>query len=89
MSLAFAGAEHDSRVSQTALHAFCERVRATEHAPRGLFQIFERRNGLAEIVERGAGVIIERLRVISPHPEHKVIMLLENASRHGNRFAHQ
>ena len=32
-----------------------DRVRATEHAPRGPFRVLERRHGLAEIVERGAG----------------------------------
>ena len=37
-------------------------MRATEHAPRGPFHVLERRHGLAEIVERGTGVPVERLR---------------------------
>ena len=41
-----------------------ERVRAAEHAPRDPCRLLERRHGLAEIVERGAGVLVaERLRV--------------------------
>ena len=55
------------RVSQSVLNFLCERVRATEHAPSGLFQILERRRGLAEIVERGGVVSEERPRVIRPH----------------------
>ena len=46
-----AGAERGSRVSQTAPDAFCDWVRATEHAPRGRFNLLERRHGLAEIGE--------------------------------------
>ena len=30
---------------------------ATEHAPRGPFHLLERRDGLAEIVERGRAVV--------------------------------
>ena len=59
----FAGTEHGSRELQGNLNPFCERVRATEHAPRGPFDILERRHGLAEVVERGAGVVVERPRV--------------------------
>ena len=55
--------EHGSRVSQVALNVHCERVRATEHAPCGPFNLFERIHGLAEIVERGAGVVVEHPRV--------------------------
>tara|TARA_B100000459_G_scaffold90320_1_gene50927 strand:- start:416 stop:565 length:150 start_codon:yes stop_codon:yes gene_type:complete len=43
-----------SRSFQGALNPFCERVRAAEHASRDPFRVFERRHGLAEIVERGA-----------------------------------
>jgi len=32
-------------------------VRAAEHAPRDPFHVLERRHGLAEIVERGGGVL--------------------------------
>ena len=35
-------------------------MRAPEHAPRGTFNLHERRHGLAEIVERGAVVMVER-----------------------------
>ena len=41
-------------------------MRATEHAPRGPLHILEHLYGLAEIVERGIGVSVERLRVIRP-----------------------
>jgi hypothetical protein len=43
-----------SRVAQIALNIHCDRVRAAEHAPRGPYRILERRQGLADIVERGA-----------------------------------
>ena len=86
----FAGAEGYSRAaSQCLLNLHCDRVRATEHAPRDPFYVLERRHGLAEIVERGAGVRAKRLRVIPPHPERELMTLSENAARHGNRFAHQ
>ncbi len=61
-----AGAEHDSRASrglQRVLNVHCDRMRAAEHAPRGPFRVLERRYGLAEIVERGAGVLAERYSV--------------------------
>ena len=60
-----AGAEDDSRVSQCSVNSRCERVCTTEHAPRDPFRLFERRNGLAEIVERGARVLVERDRISS------------------------
>ena len=43
-------------------------MRATEHTPRGPFQVLERRYGIAEIVECGAFIIVERRRVITLHP---------------------
>ena len=49
----FVGAERGSRVLQILLNLHCERVRATEHAPRNRFNLFERRHGFAEIIERG------------------------------------
>ena len=52
-----AGAEHGSRVSQFALDLHSVRVRAAEHAPSDPFRVLERRHGLAEIVERGVGVL--------------------------------
>ena len=48
----FAGAEQGSRVSQGSLNPFCERVRATEYAPRGRFTLHERTHGLAEISDK-------------------------------------
>ena len=41
----------------------CERVRTAKNAPRGPCRLLERIHGLAEIVERGAGVLVERLRL--------------------------
>ena len=38
------------------------RMRSAEHAPRVRCRLLERRDGLAEIVERGAGVVVERPR---------------------------
>ena len=39
-----------------------ERMRAAHHAPRGPFRIFERRQGLADVVERGGVRVGERPR---------------------------
>jgi hypothetical protein len=64
-------------------------MRATKHTPRGPFRVLERRHGLAEIVERGANVLVESLRVSPPHLEHDLIAFSENASRQGHRFAQQ
>ena len=50
--------ERKSRYFEAVLNIFCERVRASEHSPRGPFRILERRHGLAEIVERGTGVFV-------------------------------
>jgi len=63
--LSFAGAERRSRVSQGLLNPHCVWVRAAKHAPRNLIRVLERRHGLAEIVERGAVVLVERHRVES------------------------
>ena len=52
-----AGAEGYARVFQGSINPRCERMRATEHAPRGPFRGLERGHGLAEIVERGGGVV--------------------------------
>ena len=59
----FAGAERCSRVSQKVPNPAYDRVRASEHAPRGPFHLLERIYGLAHIVERGIGISAERLRV--------------------------
>ena len=58
-----AGAKRGSRVSQIVLNPLCGWVRAAEHAPRNLFYVLERRHGLAEIVERGGGVLVSRARL--------------------------
>ena len=65
------------------------RVCAAKHAPRGPFQILERRHGLAEIVERGAVVSVEHPRVFPPHPEREFATLSKSASRHGHLLAQQ
>ena len=52
-------------------------MRAAEHAPRGPLHLLERRHGLAEIVERGAGVQVERRRVIPPQSERESMTLSE------------
>ena len=69
----FAGAERCSRGLQIALNPHCGRVRATEHAPRDPRRVLERRHGLAEIVERRAGVLVERPRVNLPYPKREII----------------
>ena len=84
-----AGAERGSRVSHFVLNYLCDRVRATKNSPRDPFRVFERRHGLAEVVERGGVVSVERRRVNRPHREREMIALTENASRHGNRLAQQ
>jgi hypothetical protein len=58
-----ANAERGSRGSQIPLNPRCERVRATEDAPGDPFCVLERRHGLAEVIERGAGVLVEHPRV--------------------------
>ena len=80
-----AGVERVSRVLQFALYLFCNWVRVTKHAPRGPFRVLERRHGLAEIVERGGGIEVERLRVNFPHLERESMPFSENASRYGHR----
>ena len=84
-----AGAEDDERVSQCSVNSRCERVCTTEHAPRDPFRLFERRNGLAEIVERGARVQVERRRVIPPQSKREWMTLSENASRNGPHLAQE
>ena len=65
------------------------RVRAAENAPRGPFCLLERRHGLAEIVERGAGVLVKRPRENFPHLERESMAFSENTSRHWDRFVQQ
>ena len=86
----FAGAERGSRLSQEVpTKSCCERVRSTKGAPRNPFGVLEGRHGLAEISERGAGVLVERPCVIRPHPERIYGTLPVTTSRQGHRFAQQ
>ena len=61
----------------------------TEDAPRNPFQVLEGRHGLAQIVERGAGVVVEHRRVILSHLERDLMTVTENASRHRQRSKQQ
>ncbi len=70
-----------------ALNPRCGRVRAAEYASCDPCRVLERRHGLAEIVERGACVQVERHRVIPPHPEREFMTLAENAPCYGHHFA--
>ena len=83
------GAEPISRDSQGFLDPHCERVRATEDAPRGPSRVLVRRYGLAEIVERGGGVLVERHRVSTPYLEREIMTFSENTQCHGHHFAQQ
>ena len=85
----FAGAKRRSRVLQIALNPGCGWVRNAEHTPPDPIRVLERRHGLADIIERGAGVIAERRRVTPLHYEREDIIISESAPRHGDRFAQQ
>ena len=79
----FADAEHFSRESQGLLNPHYVRVRAAEDAPRDLIRVLERRHCLAEIIECGIDVQVKRPRVSPPQREPEIMILSENASRHG------
>lgn len=64
-------------------------MRAAQHAPRDPFRVLECCHGLAEIVECGVWVVVERPRVKQPHLERDIIALAENAPHHGHRLAKQ
>ncbi len=64
-------------------------MRVTEYTPRDPLRVLERRHGLAEIVERGGGVLEECPRVKPPHLERGLMILAENAPHHGHRLAQQ
>ena len=51
-------AERVARSLQFAPNRPCHRVRTAKNAPRDPFHVLEGRNGLAEIVERGAVVLV-------------------------------
>ena len=61
----------------------------TEHAPRDPFRVLERCHGLAEIVECGAVVSVERLRAFLLQQERKIMAFSENALRRGYHFTQQ
>ena len=83
------GGECFSRVLQIALNTRCDRVPASEHAPRDPFRVLVRRYDLAEIGEREAVVSVEHPPVKLPHFECNFIAIADNPSRHGHRFAQE
>ena len=68
-------------------------MRTTEHAPRDPRRLLERRHCLAEIVERGASVVVERLRVKRPRSDAsasqddvaEAIEIMEDVQRRARR----
>ena len=66
----------------------CEWMRSAKHSPRDPYRVFERRHGLAEIVERRTVFHVERLGANPPQPERDLV-ISECALRHGQRFAQQ
>ena len=74
-------------MSQGLLHPHNGRVRAAKHASRGSCRLLERRHGVAEVVERGGLVRVERLCVHCPYREREVITITEDTTRHGYCFA--
>ena len=73
-------------MSQGLLNLRYERMRPAEYAPRGPCSVLERRHCLADIVERGAGVIDEHRRIRPHHPERGFITLSKNSSHHWHYF---
>ena len=64
--------ERSLRPKQFVPKGRCERMLATEHAPRDPFRVFERRHGFAEVVECGAGVLRD---------VHEAVAILEDVLR--------
>jgi hypothetical protein len=62
-------------------------MRISKNAPRDPIRILERTHGLAEIIDRGVGVLIERPRVNRPHFERHRITPTKNTLGHEYRFA--
>ena len=83
------GAERGSRCSQGTIRILYDRVRATKHAPRCPCRLHERRHSFAEIAERGAVVLIDRLRESLLKRERAVITITENALRNKHPLAVQ
>ena len=69
-----AGEERGSRGLQGNINVPCERVCATHHAPRRPRRLLEGRHGLAEIVDRGDGVLVECHRVVGTIDPTKVFV---------------
>ena len=67
----------------------CGRVRGAKNAPRNPCGVLERRHSLAEIVERGGGVVVEILRVKRILFERLSMFFSESASCHGDPVAQQ
>ena len=80
----FAGGECSSRRLQILLNPDCDRVRGTKHATTYPFRVFERRHGLADIVERGAVVFGERDRR-NPSTPKPTLQTASGASPDGRR----
>ena len=56
-------------------------MRSAEHAPRDPFHVLERRHGLVEIVERGAGVLREGLSPIAVYDVKLELQCLDAGGR--------
>lgn len=67
--------EHCSQISQIQVNSLSERVLDIKHAPGGPFRFLKRRHGLADIIERGAGVQVNCLRVNTHHPDRKSMIV--------------
>ena len=87
--LGFAGGERGSHALQSLPSIHNLRMRASERALRGRFNLLEQPHALAKITESGAGVIIEPPGVIESHRERELGILSENASRYGDIFSQQ
>ena len=87
------GTEPSSRRSQILRNRPGKWMPDTEHALRDPFYLLKRRHGLArpsaEILDRPVDVLVERLRVNTPHLERECLSFTKNASRHGNCSAQQ
>ena len=77
-----AGGERGSGVSQGLIKSPFERMCAAKNTTPGPCRLLESRHSLAEIVERGGGVLVERPRVSPPHREREFMTIPENASCH-------
>ena len=69
-----------------------QRVRAAEHAPRGPFRVLQHRHSLAEIIEWGAGVEVERpcdrVRLRAGRAQRRPSQAVEEVVRKGRLPGH-